>query len=180
MIITISGQPGAGTTTASRMLAEKIGYRLLTVGEIHKQIAKSHGMEIEEYWKHQEKNPEEQKKFHKELDERQKKESKKGKIIINGKLSAFQIPEADVKVLITADLTTRAERTVKRDGGTVKEAFEKIKKREKMEREGWKKIYGFDYVKDKNKYTMIINSSDKTPEEITKEIIKEIRKKEEE
>ena len=169
MIITISGQPGAGSTTIAKMLAEKTKHKLITVGEINKQIAKEQGMEIGEFWEHLKKNPEQLKKFHKQLDEKQKKLAV-GNVIMNGKLSAFQIPHADLKILLTADVNTRAARTVKRDGGTIKEAAEKITKREKNERKEWKKIYKFDYVKDTEYYDMIINTTKLSPEEIVEKI----------
>ena len=144
MIITISGQPGAGSTTISKLLSKKISYKLVTIGEINKQIAKEQGMTIEQFWKHLEEQPEKLEKFHKQLDEKQKKLAKEGNIIMNGKLSAFQIPQAKIKILLTAELETRAQRTMQRDKGTIEQAREKITQREQMERKDWKQIYGFD------------------------------------
>ncbi|MEM0372586.1 MAG: cytidylate kinase family protein [archaeon] len=159
MIITISGEPGAGSTTLAKAVAKRLGYRLLTIGEIHKKIAKKHGMDIKEYWEHQRKNPASERRFHEELDAYQKKEAKKGNIVVNGKLSAFQIKNADLKILIVASLRERAKRTAKRDGGTIKAAEESIKKREKIERRDWKKMYGFDYVKDVKAYDFVIDTT---------------------
>jgi cytidylate kinase len=159
MIITISGQPGAGSTTLAKQVAKKIKHRLLTVGEIHKRIAADHGMTIKEYWEHQRKNPAAERRFHKELDAYQKRAAKRGRIVVNGKLSAFQIPDADLKILITASLKERAKRTIKRDGGTIKNAEAAIKKRETIERRDWKKIYGFDYVKDTSAYDFVIDTT---------------------
>ena len=176
MIITVSGQPGAGSTTIASMLAKKTKYRLLTVGELHKKIASKHGMTIEKYWEFQSKDEKAQKKFHNELDALQKKEAKKGNIIINGKLSAFQIPNAQIKVLLTASLLERAKRTVKRDGGNIISAAWFIYRRESMERAEWRKIYSFDYVKDVRSYNVIINSGNKKPEEIVGIILKQMKK----
>ena len=180
MIITISGQPGAGSTTVSELLSKKTNYKLLTVGEIYKQIAKEKGMTAEEFWEYQEKNPEKQEEFHKELDARQKLLAEtETNIIFNGKLSAFQIPRAKIKVLLTADLKTRAERTVKRDNGTIEEQKQSIKEREEMERKDWKKIYGFDYVADREYYNMIIDTTNLTPEQIVNAVIQQMKTMEE-
>ncbi|MFH0986518.1 MAG: cytidylate kinase family protein [Candidatus Micrarchaeota archaeon] len=175
MIITISGQPGSGNTTVSRLLAEKIGYSLVTAGEINKKIAAESGLSIEDYWKKLEKNPKEMRDFHDELDRRQEEIAKHEKnCIFNSKLGAFRFPNAGLKVLLVADDKVRAERTVKRDGGTVKQALKKIAERERMERKDWKKMYGFDYVGDKEKYDMIIDVSELSPEQIVGAIMSRI------
>ena len=179
MIITISGQPGAGSTTISKSLSKKINYKLITIGEINKQIAREQGMTIEQFWKHLEKQPKELEKFHKQLDEKQKKLAEEDNIILNGKLSAFQIPQANLKILIIAELEIRAQRTMQRDGGLIEQARKKITQREQMERKDWEKIYGFDYIADKEYYNMIIDASELTPEQITKAIIQQMKTTEE-
>lgn len=176
MLITISGQPGAGSTTVAKLLSKKIRHKLLTVGEIHKKIAKKHNMTIKQYWEMQSKNKSDQEKFHKELDKYQKGIAKKEKnMIINGKLSAFQIPTAKLKILLIAELRERARRTAKRDKIPVGKAMREVGKRERMERKEWKKIYGFDYVKNKSAYDLVINVTKKTPEEIVKIIISKMK-----
>ena len=177
MRITISGQPGAGSTTIASLLAKKLKYRQLLMGELHKKIAKAHKMTIKEYWEHQEQNPKEQRRFHNELDALQKQEAKKNRnIVINGKLSAFQIPNAEIKVLLKASLLERAKRTVERDGGNIISAAWNIFQREQMERNEFRKIYGFDYVADKKYYNVIINTDDKKPNEIAEIILKQMKK----
>ncbi|NYZ79998.1 cytidylate kinase family protein [Candidatus Micrarchaeota archaeon] len=180
MIITVSGQPGAGSTTLAKQVAKTLHYRLLTMGEIHKRIAKQHGMAIKEYWEHQRKNPTAEKRFHNELDAYQKREAKRGNIVINGKLSAFKIPNADLKILIVASLRERAKRTVKRDGGPIKSAMAAIKKRETIERRDWKKMYGFDYIADKRYYDFVIDTTklnEKQTNNVVLDIISKVKKR---
>ncbi len=173
MIITISGEPGAGSTTISKMLAKELGLKLVTVGELHKKIAKEKGLTVEEHWKRIRQDKQKLKEFHQKLDELQKKEAEKGNVIINGKLSAFQIKNADLKILLTAELKERAKRVAKREKINVEEALKRIKEREEIERKEFKELYGIDYVKDKELYDMIIDTTKLTPEEITK-VIKEV------
>ena len=177
MKITIAGEPGAGSTTIAKRIAKKLGYKLITTGEIVKQIAKQENKTIEELWQEQDKNPKKEKQFNKKIDKQQKEQAKKYKnAIINGKLSAYNNPKAELKILLIADLKTRARRTTKRDGGTIKKQQQEIEKREKEERKNWKKIYKFDYVKNKNKYDMIIDTTELTPTKITNAITKEIKR----
>ncbi len=176
MQVTIAGEPGAGSTTIAKKLAKKTGYKLITTGEIVKQIAKKQNKTIEQLWQEQDKNPKKEKQFNNKINKQQKEQAKKYKnVIINGKLSAYNNPKAELKILLTADIKTRAKRTAKRDKRTIKKQQQELEKREKEERTNWKKMYKFDYVKDKNKYDMIIDTTNLTPIKITNAIIKEIK-----
>ena len=183
MIITISGPPGAGTTTVSKLLAEKLGYKIITVGEIYKKLAEEKGIkreQIHKMWEIHAKNPAEEKRFHEELDRMQKEIAKKEKkAIFNGKLSAFQIPWADLKILLKASLEIRAKRIAGREGITEKKAAESVKEREMFERTEWKKIYGIDYVKDNEIYDVILNTDYWNAKEVAEIIHKIISLKKE-
>ena len=49
MIATVSGPPGSGKTTASRLLSEKLGYPLVYVGNIFREMAKERGMSLADF-----------------------------------------------------------------------------------------------------------------------------------
>lgn len=198
MKITISGTPGAGDTTTTEKLAEKLGYKEISIGEIQKKIAKKQGKTPEELWEKQEKNPEELKKFNQKLDKKQKKiAEKQNNIIINGKLSAHHIPNADLKIFLDADIEERAKRALMRkkqgrkefaetiDKGKkykqpkkekLREKIQEIKKRQNKETQHWEKLYGFNYIKDKDSYDLIIDTTNKKPNKVVKIIEKQIKK----
>ena len=178
MIITVSGLPGAGATTVSEHLAKKLGYRLIAVGELHKEIAKKEGIssaEFEKAWREGMKDPKEWKEFHNRLDQMQKEIARKEKnAIFNGKLSAFQIPWADLKILLVAPLEVRADRCAGRESIPKAKALRSIREREELERREWKRIYGFDYAQDRDVYDIVINTSHWDSKEIAKLIEKMI------
>jgi len=163
MIITIGGLPGAGSTTVSREVAKKLGYKLITVGELHKQIAAQEGIssaELEKFWAQGAKDFAELKRLHNSLDKIQKDAARKNKnAVFNGKLSAFQIPWANLRVFLIAPPEIRAERVAEREGESPAKASKSIKEREEWERKEWKKIYGFDYVADRDVYDLVINTA---------------------
>jgi len=163
MIITIGGLPGAGSTTVVEALAKKLKYKTVEVGGLWRKIAAEEGVssaEVEKFWKEGAKDPAELKRLHNSLDKMQKDLARKNKnTIFNGKLSAFQIPWADLKIFLIAPLETRAERTAKREGISKERAARGIKEREDYERKEWKKIYGFDYVLDRSIYDLVINTA---------------------
>ena len=57
MQITVSGLPGSGTTTLSRLLAEYYELELVSSGEIFRRMAKERGMSLSEFGALAEKDP---------------------------------------------------------------------------------------------------------------------------
>jgi len=201
MIITISGAPGAGDTTAADMLGKELNYEVIKVGEIYKELAKDKDLEPDQLWEKQEKNPEKLEEFHKELDQKQKKLAKeKENVVINGKLSAYHVPNADLKILLTADLKERAKRILMRkkigrkeyaekvdekkaredekkelNQEKLEKQMEKIRKREEKEKKHWGEIYGYKYLENREKYDQIIDTTQKRPSEVVQKIKERIK-----
>ena len=57
MQITVSGLPGSGTTTTSRLLAEYYELELISSGEAFRKIAREKGMSLAEFGAMAEKDP---------------------------------------------------------------------------------------------------------------------------
>ena len=75
--------------------------------------------------------------------------------------------------MLDADLETRAKRIVKREEGDVKKREKEILNREKSEANRYKNYYNID-LKDTSIYDLVIDSTDKTPEEIVEIILGKI------
>ena len=106
MIITIGGLAGSGTTTAAKILSEKLQIPYLSAGEIFRQMAVEKGMDILEFGKFAEGNDE----IDLEIDRRQALLAKeKQDLIVEGRLSAYFV-EADLKIWFVAPLDVRTER----------------------------------------------------------------------
>ncbi|BAW30981.1 MAG TPA: AAA family ATPase [Methanothermobacter sp.] len=167
MIITISGLPGAGTTTITKILSRKLGIPFISAGDVFRQMAAEKGMEILEFSKLAEKDHE----IDKEIDTRQAEIAKKAKnLIVEGRLSAYFV-DADLKILIIAPADIRAERISRRESKPIKKVKYEMKKREESEAKRYKEIHGID-IKDLQVYDIILNSAHFKPEEITNIIIK--------
>lgn len=180
MIITIAGEPGAGDTTVAKIVAKKTGYKLVRVGDLAKEIAKKQGKTILQLMKENEKDLKKLVEFNKQLDSMQKKLAKENtNIIFNSRLGAFHNPQADIKILLIAELETRAKRVAQRDKATPEKVIKKIKEREQFERKQWRKIYCFDYVMDTDAYDKIIDTTQHTAEEVAEIIIKAVEREEE-
>lgn len=172
--ITISGTPGSGKSTVAKILEKKLGIKYIYSGMIFRQLAEEHNMELEEFGKYCEKNSE----IDKKLDARQLEILKKGDIILEGRLAgwiAYKNNIPALKVSIDTDLETRARRIVNREKGSVEFRKKEIIEREKSEALRYKNYYSID-LNDKSIYDIVIDSKDKSPEEIVEIIFKELKR----
>ena len=172
--ITISGSPGSGTTTAALLLEKKTKLKYVYSGDIFRNMTKKYNMSLEEFGKY----CEEHRKIDEELDKNQLEILQKGNVIVEGRIAgwiAYQNKIPAIKVLLTADIKTRAKRIVKREKGNVQKRKQEIITREKSEAVRYKNYYNID-IGDTSIYDLVIDSSNKTPEEIVSVIISTIKK----
>ncbi len=166
MIITISGRPGSGKSTLSKILSVKLGLELVSMGDVFRKCAQDRCMSLAEFGEIARCNE----KIDMEIDEMQKKIAReKDNIMIEGRLSGFLV-DADLKVWLQAPLEIRAQRISKREGKQVERAMKETSEREICERERYLKYYDID-INDLSIYDIIINSSRWNPEELS-EIVK--------
>jgi predicted cytidylate kinase len=171
--ITISGQPGSGKTTISILLEKKLGLKYVYSGDIFRKMAKKYKMSLEEFGKYCEEN----RHIDEELDRNQLKLLQKGNIIVEGRISGWlahrnKIPS--IKIFLEADLNTRANRVVQRENGNIDERKKEILNREKSEITRYKNYYDID-LDDTSIYDLVIDSSNKTPDEIVNLILKNLK-----
>ncbi|HEC89971.1 MAG: cytidylate kinase [Thermoplasmata archaeon] len=163
-IITISGTPGSGKTTIAELLHKKLGIPYISSGMIFRETAEKYGMPLEDFSKYCEEHEE----VDRELDEKQLEILRKGNIILESRLSGWLAYRNNIpafKILVDADKMVRAERIVNREGGDIKQRLKELTMREESERRRYLKYYGID-LQDTSIYDLIIDSSDKTPDEI--------------
>ena len=108
MIITIGGTAGSGTTTAAKVLSERLEIPFVSAGAIFREMAAERGMTPVEFGKFAENNTD----IDKEIDNRQAKLAEEAQdLIVEGRLSAYFI-DADLKVCFTAPLEVRQNRRI--------------------------------------------------------------------
>ncbi|UCB58280.1 MAG: AAA family ATPase [Thermoplasmatales archaeon] len=172
VIITISGTPGSGKSTIAQLLHKRLNLRYVYSGLIFRETAEKYNMTLEEFGKYCEENS----NIDKELDEKQVEILKKDDVILEGRIAgwlAFKNNISAFKIMINADIDTRAKRIVNREKGNVDKRKKEILERERSESARYKKYYNIDLI-DSSIYDLVIDSSDKTPEEIIEIIMKKI------
>ncbi|WP_456478470.1 (d)CMP kinase [Geoglobus ahangari] len=169
MRITISGPPGSGTTTVARKLAEKLGFPMISAGEVFRRLAREHGMSLEEFSRYAENNPD----IDNLVDQRQKEEAMKHEnAVVEGRLSGWMVP-AELKVWIYADEEVRYQRIARREKKPLEVVKEETKLREEIEKRRYLKIYGID-IEDKRLYHLMINSGRFNAEQIVEIILRAV------
>ena len=172
MKITISGKAGSGKSTVAKLLSERLKIKHYSIGDLMRAMAKDKGMTLLELNKSAEKD----KSIDFELDNKLKELGKtKNNFVVDGRLTAFFIPDAEVKVFLDTNDKVRAERILKdnRDHEKSKDISEmigKISKREESEKKRYKQYYGIDYS-DRKPYNLAIDTTNVTPDEVVEMII---------
>jgi cytidylate kinase len=177
MIITISGLHGTGKSTIAKLIAEKLRIKYYSTGQVFRDLAVEMNMNLEEFTKYVEENPE----IDKKLDNKIIEIAQKGNIIIDSQLSGYILKDiADFKILLTCSLETRINRMSDRDKSSYEEKVKETINREKSELGRFKRLYNID-LNNKEElntlYDIIIDTENLTAEEISEQILSFIEKK---
>ena len=177
MRITISGKAGSGKSTVAKILAEKLKLGHYSIGDLMRAMASEKGIELFEL----NKLAENDKSIDFELDSKLKDLGKtKDNFVVDGRLAAFFIPAAQVRVFLDTDDKVRAERILKdkrehETGRDLKEMIKKIQEREESERIRYQKYYGVNYF-DKKLYNLFIDTTKLNPNEVAERVVKFVEK----
>jgi cytidylate kinase len=154
MRVTVSGPPGSGTTSLSKKLSETFSFKFISAGEVFRSLAKERGMDLIEFGKLCESDPE----VDRLIDERQKEiGEREDDIIIEGRLAGHMVDNADIKIWVAASPQCRARRISGREESDIESAKEETIQRELSEAARYKMYYDID-ITDLSIYDLVINS----------------------
>ena len=169
MKITISGPPGSGKSTLSKIISVRLGLELVSMGDIFRKCAQDRCMSLDEFGLIAKCNE----KIDNEIDMMQKKiANERDNILIEGRLSGFFV-DADLKVWLKAPLEVRARRIANRECKSVAKALEETFEREECERERYLNYYNID-VRDLSVYDIVIDSKKWSAQEISEIVEKAV------
>jgi len=177
MRITISGKAGSGKSTVAKLLSEKLKLRHYSIGDLMRAMANEKKISLLEL----NMLAESDKSIDLELDEKLKELGKaKDDFVVDGRLTAFFIPNADVRVFLETDDKVRAERILKdkrehEKSKDISEMIDQIRKREESEKKRYKQYYGVDYS-DKKLYNLVIDTTKLSPDEVVERIMEFMNK----
>lgn len=164
--ISLAGDLGSGKSTVGAILKEKFGAEIVSIGKIQRTMAAEIGMDTCEFNRYQETHPE----FDKILDGKLAEyEKTSGSFIFDSRMAWHFAPSA-FSVYLSCELTEAARRVVKakrsdEEYSTVDEAADKLRLRREREKKRYFDFYGVD-ITDLNNYDLVVDTTDKSPEEV--------------
>lgn len=168
MIITLGGKAGSGKGTVAKLLAEKLGYQIIWIWAMKRQLAEEMGLSISEFNQLGEK-PENQKAFDLKYEEFQKNLDLKENIILDSRLGFLCQPHAfkiflDIEDTIAAKRIWEDRRTTD-NFWTFEETLDTTQNRNQEDRQRFIKLYDID-IYDPNHYDLMVNTSNLSPDEV--------------
>ena len=170
--ISLAGDLGSGKSTVSDILIERLGAEYYSTGAIVRSIAEKHGMSVVELNVYMETHPE----IDREIDDGLKSLSRVDKLLVIDSRMAWHFTEGTFKVYLSVDAETSALRIMNANrtgehAATLEETVRETKARRESEKKRYREQYGVD-IKDLMNYSLIIDTSDATPEEVAERLIK--------
>lgn len=139
-IIAISGKSGCGNTTLCRLLAKRLGLRLINY--TFRAMAEDRGIPFEEMLKLANADP--SYSFDRELDAKQVELARQGDCVIGSRLAVWLLPDAHLRIFLAGSLEARAGRIHEREGNSLAEKLAFTRERDTSDHERYLKIYGID------------------------------------
>lgn len=178
MRITISGKAGSGKSTVAKLLSEKLKLKHYSIGDLMRAMSIERRISLLKLNRLAEKD----KSIDFELDSKLNELGKiKDNFVVDGRLTAFFIPNAEVRVFLETEDRVRAQRILKdrrqqEKNASLKETIINIRKREESEKKRYKRYYGVDYL-DKKLYNCVIDTTNLSPNQVVDNIIKFVKSK---
>lgn len=169
MLITLSGLPGSGTTTVSRLVADALDLERVPGGEVFRQLAAEAGLSLAEFGAYAAEHPE----IDLELDRRLAERAAAGGCIIESRLAGWLVTRAEllaVRVWIDCDEQVRARRVAVRDRTTTEAAVADNRSREDLEHARYRAVYGIDLT-DRSAYDLVLDSTTADPGALADQIV---------
>ncbi len=155
MIITVSGPHGTGKSTYAVKLANALGLRHVSAGQLFRRLAKEKGLSLERFGQLAAEDP----AIDHVVDEQTMREAETGNLVVDGQIAGWILREvADLRIYLTAPEDIRLKRIAERDRVGIEEARKQTLQREKAQNERYKKHYGL-IVEDRSIYHIILDTS---------------------
>lgn len=177
MLITLWWKAGSGKWTVSKLLADKLWYEIVSIGDMKRKLAAEMWINIIEFNKMWD-DPEKSAEFDLKYEEYQKSLKLTDNIILDSRLWFYAQPKA-FKILLDVDEEVAWERIFKAKRNTdknttKKHAVDEVKERNSSDEERYKKLYNVD-LWNLNNYNLVIDTSERSPEEILQIILDEFK-----
>lgn len=184
-IITIAGRPGSGKSTASKAVAEQLGYEHFSSGDLFRAIGRERGVDVNQTNLAAEKEPQHEKSIDYLVDQKLRDiGEQQDEVAIDSRMAWHWIPNS-FKVYLDLDLETAAGRIIN-NMDPVRMEHEHIPSdpkayaallQERLDSEArrYKKLYDVNPY-DKANYDLVVDTGPNGPAEVVKMILDAYKK----
>lgn len=171
MIISISGSPGSGKSTVSRVLARKLGYRHYSVGDFMRLIAEKRRVSLMELSR----IAEDDSSVDRELDNMTRGLREEDNFIIDARLGYHFLPQS-VKVFLEVDEEEAARRVfndlrpAERGNLTLEKTLKNLRERKQSEIKRYREYYNINPYDMKN-YDLVLDTTKLSIEEVVERVL---------
>lgn len=173
-IIALGGELASGKGTVSKIISEKLNYKIYRNGDYFRKLAKEKHMDVTSFNKYVERHPEIDIQIENSASEYANENEN---FVIDARLGWYAVPES-FKVYLTIDIDEAAKRAFydsnRKDTekfNTIEEQKKDMQKRYKMENDRYWHLYHV-HKEDLANYDLVIDTTNLTAEEVTEKIIK--------
>jgi cytidylate kinase len=165
-IVAISGKSGCGNSTVSRLLAERLGIRLINY--TFRAMAVDRGICFEEMLRLANEDP--SYSYDRVLDAKQVELARAGDCVIGSRLAIWLLPDAALRLYLAGSLEARAARIHEREGAELAEKLVFTRERDESDHKRYLHIYGIDND-DLSAADLVINTELWKPETIVNIVV---------
>jgi cytidylate kinase len=170
--VVFNGDLGSGKTTVSVMLAERLGLRRVSIGDLYRRMAAEHGMTAVEFNLHSQLDD----KIDHYIDQLQHDIAASGERLVVDSRLAWHFFGHALKVHLVTDPVEAARRVLGRpqdaveNYASVDEARRQLTVRSESERQRFQSRYGVDKTRLRN-YDLIFDTTRAAPAEVVERIV---------
>lgn len=173
-IISLGGELASGKGTTSKILMKELNFGVYKNGDYFRKLAKDMGMDVTTFNIYVKEHPEIDRQIEYSATEYAKEHDN---FIIDARLGWYAVPES-FKVYLKVDIDVAAKRALEdkerkssENFNTIEEQRADLQKRYKLENDRYFELYGVR-KEDESNYDLVLDTTNRTPQEVA-DIIKE-------
>lgn len=169
--ITIFGLAGTGKTTTGKMLAEKLGYKYMSTGNIFRGYAQEKNLTLNEFEELANNTDEYDRRLDSEVLDYGKNNNN---FVFESRLAWHFIPDS-FKVNLMCEFDERLKRVASREDKHIEQVKEETNHREDLITQRYKQYYGIENFSDPKNFDFTVDTGPNNAQKVVEIILEELK-----